>query len=112
MSFAVQSQNLRRQAAVWSDRKDDVATVRAAISPGFGQGWKFGFMAGSAGVREMYDEWTSDMANCLTDAGYSFAYLDAALVSCANEYDDSDATAATSAQKLDKMIEESGYHHD
>lgn len=112
MNFQVQSQNVRRQATLWGDRKKDVETVRTAVSPGFGQGSVFGFMAGSANVEAMYNEWTSDIGNCLTDAAYSFSYLNAALVSTANQYDDTDATSATSAQALDKQIEETGYHHD
>ncbi|UUZ58026.1 hypothetical protein [Nocardioides sp. B-3] len=69
-------------------------------------------MAGGEGVEEMYNEWTSDISNCLTDAAYSFNYLDKALVSTANDYDETDATAATEASQLDKLIDETGYHHD
>ena len=112
MSFKVESQNLRKQAGIWADRKADVESVRGSISMAFGQGSAFGFMAGSENVESMYNEWTSDMSNCLTDAAYSFAYLDAALVSCANAYDESDATAVTSSQELDKKLNETGYHHD
>lgn len=112
MSFSVESENLRRQAGLWADRKADARSVKTTISVGFGQGSAFGFMAGGEGVKDMYDEWTSDMENCLTDAAYSFSYLDNALRSTAAEYDESDATARQSAEALDKLLDEGKYHHD
>ena len=112
MAFKVEADNLRKQAKLWADRQGDVDSVKETVSVGFGQGSSFGFMAGGEGVTEMYDEWTSDIENCLTDAAYSFNYLDRALVSTANDYDETDQTAATESSKLDKRIDEGSYHHD
>lgn len=111
MSFAVESENLRTQAKLWSGRAADCVTVQNDCASAIGQGRAFGFMAGANGVTRMYDRWTADINNCLSDAAYSFRYLDAALVSTANEYDDSDATAAESAAALDKKLEQKGYSH-
>ncbi len=112
MAFKVEADNLRRQASLWTDRRGDVGEVKGTISVGFGQGSSFGFMAGGAGVKAMYDEWTSDVENCLIDAAYSFDYLARALVSTANDYDGTDATSATRSSVLDKLIDERRYHHD
>jgi uncharacterized protein YukE len=112
MSFKVESDNLRRQAKIWSDRKDDADTVGSDIDFAVGKGDDFGVMAGGEGVSEMYDEWISDMSNALKDAAYSFAYLNSALTSTANDYDETDATAATDLTTLDNMIKEQDYHHD
>lgn len=112
MSFQVETDNLRRQATIWADSSANVATAAGDCSPGFGQGSKFGVMAGSEGVTAMYDEWTSDMSNALTDAAYSFDYLETALGSVANDYDGTDSTVATDIGVLDRQLQESGYHHD
>jgi uncharacterized protein YukE len=112
MSFKVESDNLRRQAKVWRDRKADVKTAKSAISAGFGAGSAFGWAAGSEGVKEMYNEWTSKIAAAMDDAIYSFAYLDSALKSTANDYDETDATVATSSDVLDRQMEEGGYSYD
>jgi len=112
MSFKVESDNLRHQAAIWAGAKVDADNVRQTLSVTVGQGDAFGVMAGSMGVSRRYNEWTSDMDNALTDASYSFDYLDAALTSTANGYDESDATASTSIDVLDRKIDEGSYHHD
>jgi hypothetical protein len=112
MSFKVESDNLRHQASIWHGAKNDADSVKQSLSGTVGQGEAFGFMAGSMGVSGRYDEWTSDMDNALSDASYSFAYLDAALTSTANGYDDSDATAATGMAELDRKLDEGSYHHD
>ncbi|MGI8646015.1 MAG: hypothetical protein ACR2JD_06825 [Nocardioides sp.] len=112
MSFSVESQNLRSQSQEWNKRATAADTVRGDIAAGVGSGFDFGFLAGGAGVSEMYDEWTSDMDNALLDCAYSAKYLEAALVSTANAYDESDQTSATEVSELDKMLQDSGYHHD
>lgn len=112
MSFEVETENLRDQAKIWQDAGTHVDTARSNIADCIGKGDDFGFMAGSCGVSGHYDEWTSDMDNALTDASYSFGYLDAALTSTANGYDTSDATSATSMAELDKRLNQGSYHHD
>ena len=112
MSFSVETQNLRSQSQEWKKRATAADTVRGDIAAGVDAGYDFGFLAGGAGVSKMYDEWTSDMHNALLDCAYSAKYLAAALMSTANAYDESDQTSATEVSKLDKMLEESGYHHD
>ena len=112
MSFKVESDNLRHQASIWAGAKKDADSVKQTLSVTVGQGDAFGVMAGSMGVSGRYNEWTSDMDNALTDASYSFGYLDAALTSTANGYDDSDATAVTGMAELDKQMDEGTYHHD
>jgi hypothetical protein len=112
MSFKVQSENLRSQSEVWRERKEAARQVRADIAPALGRGDAFGILAGGAGVSQMYDEWVSDMDNALHDAMISFRYLQRALVSTANGYDESDATAVTAMNQLDKLIDPEDYRHD
>jgi hypothetical protein len=104
MSFQVQTDTLRTHAALWAGHADDVRSARTTIAPGIGRGDDFGFLAGLNGVADHYDTWSAAMDQALTDAEKCFAYLDAALNSAADEYDDSDATAATSSTTLDRMI--------
>lgn len=112
MSFTVQSENLRSQSEVWRGRKEAAEEVRADIRPALAQGDAFGILAGGAGVSAMYDEWVSDMDNALHDAMISFRYLQRALVSTANGYDESDATAVSSMKQLDQLIDPEDYRHD
>lgn len=112
MSFTVQSDNLRGQAEVWQGRKDAARSVRTDIAPAIGRGSAFGILAGGAGVESMYNEWVSDIDNALHDAMISFRYLQRALVSTANGYDEADATAVTSMKDLDKLIDPEDYRHD
>lgn len=104
MSFQVQSDTLRAHAKLWRDHAADVESAKATVSSGIGKGEDFGYLAGLNNVAEHYNTWSSAMEQALTDAHQCFTYLDAALVSAANDYDDSDATAATSAAQLDAMI--------
>lgn len=110
MNFKVESENLRKQAKLWAGRETAVGTVRTNVSPGFQRGADFGVMAGSMGVSEMYNTWTTSMSHALDDAEISFRYLDVSLRSAADAYDDSDTTTATSMAKLDKVLEEGDYH--
>lgn len=112
MSFTVQSENLRSQAGVWRERKEAARSVRSDIAPAIGRGSAFGLLAGGAGVEAMYDEWISDIDNALHDAMTSFRYLQRALVSTANGYDESDATTVTAMNQLDKLIDPEDYRHD
>jgi hypothetical protein len=109
MSFKVETDNLRSQAEEWGKRADNADTVRASISEGVGAGYDFGFLAGGAGVEGMYDDWTRAMDDALRDCAYSARYLEAALASTAADYDETDATRAQSAARLDRMLEDSGY---
>lgn len=104
MSFQVQSETLRSHAKLWSDHAGDVKSAQATVSPGIGMGDDFGYLAGLNNVADNYDTWSRAMDQALTDAQKCFDYLAAALISAANDYDDSDATAATSAAELDQMI--------
>lgn len=104
MSFQVQSQTLRQHAGLWGDHATDVAEARTTIAPAVGKGEDFGYLAGLNQVADHYDTWTRAMDQALADAERCFTYLQAALVSTANGYDDSDATAATSVAALDRMI--------
>lgn len=112
MNFQVESDNLRSQAKVWDRSRDHVTRVKQNLSETIGRGSAFGTMAGSAGVSAMYDAWTRDIDNCLADAAYSFGYLDVALRSTADGYDDSDATSALSMAELDRRLNERNYSHD
>lgn len=104
MSFQVQTDTLRAHAKMWSDHATAVQSAQTTVSPGIGKGDDFGYLAGLNGVADNYDTWSTAMDQALTDAQKCFRYLDAALVSAADEYDDSDATAAASAATLDAMI--------
>jgi uncharacterized protein YukE len=112
MSFTVETDNLRSQAKFWADSKTHVDQVKQTLAEVVGQGSAFGVMAGSAGVSGMYDAWTQKMDDCLADASYSFTYLDAALRSTADRYDDSDETSAMNMKELDKLLDEGMYHRD
>jgi hypothetical protein len=104
MSFQVQSETLRAHAKLWAGHAKDVQDARTAIAPGIGMGEDFGYLAGLNEVAANYDTWSTAMDQALADADKCFTYLEAALNSAANEYDDSDATAVTNSAKLDKMI--------
>lgn len=112
MSFQVESENLRLQAKIWDKSKNHVDKVKQNLAGTIGQGSAFGKMAGSAGVTGMYDDWTRDIDNCLADASYGFSYLDVALRSTADGYDNSDATSAMSMAELDERLSEGKYHRD
>ena len=102
-SFRVQSDQLRSHAGLWTTKASEADSAAATIAPGVGQGDDFGFLAGQNGVADHYDTWTNDMYAALGDAGDTFRYLHAALVSTANDYDGVDSTAATSMNQLDPM---------
>lgn len=106
MSFQVQSETLRTHAKLWAGHAADVKDAQTTVSPGIGMGDDFGYLAGLNNVADNYDTWSRAMEQALTDAHTCFTYLDAALVSAANDYDDSDTTAATNAAQLDAMIGE------
>ena len=112
MNFQVESDNLRSQAKVWETARGHVLDVKQGLAETIGLGSAFGVMAGSAGVSDMYDQWTADMNNCLHDAAYSFGYLDVALRSTADGYDIADATSAMSMADLDKRLQDGSYSHD
>jgi hypothetical protein len=109
MSFRVETDNLRSQAKEWGKRAAHADTVRSDISAGVGAGYDFGFLAGGAGVKGMYDDWSQAMENALKDCAYSATYLQAALTSTADDYDETDATQAQDAAQLDRLLEDSGY---
>lgn len=110
MSFAVETELLRKQAKEWGQRRDDVDAVNKEIATSVGMGYKFGVLAGSNGVEEAYNLWSNCMQDSLEDASISFNYLSVALTSTADNYDASDQTAALSVKELDKVLEESDYH--
>ena len=104
MSFQVQSETLRNHAKLWAGHATDVSEASTTIAPAVGKGDDFGWLAGLNQVADNYDTWSQAMADALTDAKQCFSYLEAALNSTANAYDDSDATAATDMATLDQMI--------
>lgn len=105
-SFSVQSEALRRAAAMWATAATDMGKALTEIGPGVGGGDSFGVLAGSSGVSGHYDEWSREMQKALQTGKSNFEYLDAALVSTANDYDGTDSTVATDMQTLDRMIEQ------
>ena len=102
-SFRVQSDALRSHADVWSTKAAQADRARDLIEPAVGKGIDFGKLAGDNGVAEYYDTWTRDMHAALSDAGDTFRYLHAALISTANDYDGTDSTVATSMPDLDRL---------
>lgn len=102
-SFRAQSDQLRSHADFWTTKAGQADTAAATILPGVGQGDDFGFLAGLNGVADHYDTWTNDMYSALGDAGDTFRYLHAALVSTANDYDGVDSSVAMSMAQLDPM---------
>jgi hypothetical protein len=104
MSFQVQSETLRTHAGLWGDHATDAGTARQTIESAIGDGDAFGWLAGLNQVSEHYDTWSTAMGVALDDAKKCCTYLEAALNSTANEYDDSDQTVATDMATLDKMI--------
>lgn len=104
MGFQVQSENLRDHAKLWAGHAKDVGEAKTTIAPGVGKGDDFGWLAGLNDVADHYDTWSKAMEQALTDAKKCFDYIEAALNSAANDYDDSDATVATEMATLDKMI--------
>lgn len=108
--FSVETGLLRRQARLWADRKTDCETVNTATCQAVDSGYKFGVLAGSEGVEEMFNTWTNAMQDALEDAGLSFGYFDKALSSTADAYDASDATSAMDLHQLDKLLDEGDYH--
>ena len=104
-SFSVQSEALRRAAAMWRTAATDMGEALTEIEPGVGGGDSFGVLAGTCGVAAHYDEWSREMQAALQAGKANFEYLDAALVSTAHDYDGTDSTVATDMQTLDRMIE-------
>jgi len=104
MGFAVQSETLRTHARLWAGHAEDVQTAQTSIAPAVGKGEDFGYLAGLWDVSAHFDTWSQAMSQALQDAEKCFVYLDAALCSAANAYDDSDATVATDIATLDAMI--------
>jgi len=104
MSFQVQSQTLRTHAKLWDGHADDAASAKTTIEPAVGDGDAFGWLAGLNQVSDHYNTWSQAMSVALADAVKCCRYLDAALTSTANQYDDSDQTVATDMATLDKMI--------
>lgn len=104
-TFTVQSQKLREAADIWSDCAADTWRVYTDIHPAEGQGSKFGILAGSSGVSDSFDTWIAAMCTATHTASKNFYYLKVALESTANGYDGADDTAATSAETLDRMID-------
>lgn len=104
MGFQVQSQTLRTHAELWAGHAVDVGDARTTIEPGIGMGDDFGYLAGLWDVADHYDMWSTAMGKALEDAKKCFDYLEAALNSAANAYDDTDATQATDMATLDQMI--------
>lgn len=104
MSFQVQSETLRTHATLWGGHADDASAAKTKIEPAIGKGDDFGWLAGLNGVADHYDTWTAAMGTALDDALKCCNYLEAALNSTANDYDDSDQTVATDMATLDQMI--------
>lgn len=104
MSFQVQSETLRTHATLWAGHSTDVSEARTTIEPGIGMGSDFGYLAGLWDVADHYDTWSAAMGKALEDAKLCFDYLEAALGSAANAYDDTDSTQATTMATLDAMI--------
>ena len=104
MGFKVQTDNLRDHATLWAGHATDVEEAKTTIAPGVGKGDDFGWLAGLNQVADHYDTWSKAMDQALADAKKCFDYIEAALNSAANDYDDSDATVATDMATLDKMI--------
>lgn len=102
-SFQVSTDHLREHAKVWRDHAADADAAYTKISPSIGMGDDLGYLAGLHGVKEMFNQWTRAMGDCLQDASQSFTYLEAALHSVANDYDGTDATVATDMSRLDPM---------
>jgi hypothetical protein len=102
-TFRVQSEALRSHAGYWSTKAGQADSARSEIEPAVGMGEDFGYLAGLNGVADNYNTWTNDMYAALGDAGDTFRYLHAALISTANDYDGTDATVATSMPDLDRM---------
>ncbi len=104
MSYQVQTETLRQHATLWDGHATDVSKAKTTIAPGVGKGDDFGYLAGLNEVADHYDTWSNAMSKALADAKNCFDYLEAALISTANAYDDSDATVATDMATLDRMI--------
>jgi len=104
MSLQVQSQTLRTHANLWAAHATDVSDARTTIDPAIGMGDDFGYLAGLNEVADHYDTWSTAMGKALDDAKKCFHYLEAALNSTANAYDDTDSTQATDVATLDAMI--------
>lgn len=103
--FKVQSEALRTESKVWGGKAGNASKALSLISDAVKQGKAFGVMAGSCGVSDDYNKWSLAMQQAITDAERCFDYIDAALVSAANAYDGSDATAATSMNTLNNMAD-------
>lgn len=104
MSFQVQCETLRTHAQLWRGHADDATSARTTIDPAIGDGDAFGWLAGLNQVSDHYNTWSTAMGTALDDAKKCCTYLDAALLSTANDYDDSDQTVATDMATLDAMI--------
>jgi len=102
-SFSVQSEALKQAAALWAQCADDVSTVSSDIAPGVGGGGSFGVLAGASGVAGNYNLWSQAMYEALATARDNFTYLEAALISSANDYDGVDSTTATDMDRLDRL---------
>lgn len=104
MSFQVQTETLITHASMWTGHASDAVTSQTRIEPAVGKGEDFGYLAGLNQVSDHYDTWSTAMAQALSDAERCFLYLEAALRSAAQTYDDSDTTAGVDIGVLDAMI--------
>lgn len=103
-SFFVQSEELRAHATDWNSRAADVRAAKEGISGGVGMGSHFGVLAGANSVTTYYNEWSRAMDQALADADTCFTYLEAALISAANDYDGVESTVVTDFSRLDGMV--------
>lgn len=104
MSYQVQSETLRSHATLWGGHADDASEAKTKIDPAIGDGDAFGWLAGLNQVSDHYNTWTTAMGTALDDAVKCCTYLEAALNSTANDYDNSDQTVAVDMATLDQMI--------
>lgn len=103
-SFRAQSDALRDAASLWRNCATDAAAVEGDLEGPAGMGYMFGVLAGSCGVSDHYNTWSQQMVTAAATAHKNFTYLDAALTSCANDYDGTDSTVAANMGTLDRMI--------
>lgn len=99
-SFAVESEELRKESAEWAGRKRHLTEARNLADNELRRGYKFGFFGIAAGLDGYHDEFISAMVAALRDGEDTFDFIAAGLAAAADAYDGADGTAAESAESL------------
>jgi hypothetical protein len=105
--FKVQSEALTKEGGVWEgERATILAGARDTLSDGLNQGYNFGYLANLAGLGKSHDQLIQDLVNALMEGEQIFGFFSAALANTALDYDGADDTAASSADQITSLLDD------